>query len=85
MALTAQQIQTQIDALVVALGSPSLSTRFADGRMVTFRSVDEIRSALAELNNQMDIASGGASRVGFAQHKRGDGPSGPTPWTDKDW
>lgn len=84
MALTVQQLQASLDALVTALGSPTLSCRFADGRMVTYRSIAEIKAAISEITNQIEAVSGGArSRVGFAQHKRGDGPGGPSSRCDR--
>jgi hypothetical protein len=79
MALTIQQLQSNLDAINQALGSPTLKVRFQDGREVTYRSVDELRKAKAEIEEDIRKASGGTgSRVRFAQHKRGDGPTGPT-------
>ena len=79
MALTIQQLQANLDAVNQALGNPTLRVRFPDGREVTYRSVDELRKAKAEIEEDIREASGQTgSRVRFAQHKRGDGPTGPT-------
>jgi len=78
MALTIQQLQSNLDAVNSALGNPTLRVRFPDGREVTYRSVDELRKAKAEIEEDIRQASGQTgSRVTLAQHKRGDGPSGP--------
>lgn len=56
-----------------------LKVRFPDGREVTYRSVDDLRKAKAEIEEDIRQASGKTgSRVRFAQHQRGDGPTGPT-------
>ena len=79
MALTVQQLQANLDALNQALGNPTLKVRFTDGREVTYRSVDDLRKAKAEIEEDLRAASGKTgSRVRFAQHQRGDGPAGPT-------
>lgn len=79
MALTLQQLQANLDTINAAIGSPTLKVRFQDGREVTYRSMDELRQAKAEIEEDIRKASGGTgNRVRFAQHKRGDGPSGPT-------
>jgi hypothetical protein len=76
MALTVQQLQSNLDAVNQALGNPTLKVRFPDGREVTYRSV---RKAKAEIEEDIRRASGQTgSRVRFAQHQRGDGPTGPT-------
>jgi hypothetical protein len=79
MALTLQQLQANLDAINQALGNPTLKARFPDGREVTYRSVDELRKAKAEIEEDIRELSGQTgSRVRFAQLKRGDGPTGPT-------
>ena len=79
MALKLQQLQANLDAINQALGNPTLKARFPDGREVTYRSVDELRKAKAEIEEDIRELSGQTgSRVRFAQHKRGDGPTGPT-------
>jgi len=78
MALTIQQLQSNLDAVNQALGNPTLKVRFPDGREVTYRSVDDLRQANAEIEENIRQASGQTgSRVRFAQHKRGDVPTGP--------
>ena len=85
MALTLQQLQANLDALVTALGNPAAEVHFSD-RSVRYRSIAEIRAAISETTDQISLLGGGAaSRVSLAQHKRGDGPSGPTPFSDHDW
>jgi hypothetical protein len=49
MALTVPQLQSNLDAINQALGNPTLRVRFPDGREVTYRSVDELRKAKAEI------------------------------------
>ena len=78
-------MQANLDAINQALGSPTLKVRFSDGREVTYRSVDDLRKAKAEIEEDIRQASGRTgSRVRFAQHKRGDGPTGPTV-RDEEW
>ena len=46
---------------------------------MTYRTIDELRKAKAEIEEDIREMSGGSGgRVRLAQHKRGDGPSGPT-------
>lgn len=72
MALTIQQLQSNLDAVNVALGNPTLRVRFPDGREVTYRSVDELRKAKAEIEEDIRQASGRTgNRVTLAQHQRG--------------
>lgn len=79
MALKLQQLQANLDAVNQALGNPTLRVRFPDGREVTYRSVDDLRKAKAEIEEDIREASGQTgSRVRFAQHQRGDGTTGPT-------
>ena len=79
MALTVPQLQSNLDAINQALGNPTLRVRFPDGREVTYRSVDELRKAKAEIEEDIRQARGkSGSRTTLAQHKRGDGPGGPS-------
>jgi len=79
MALTVLQLQANLDAINQALGNPTLKVRFPDGREVTYRSVDDLRKAKAEIEEDSRQASGQTGRrVRFAQHQRGDGPTGPS-------
>ena len=74
MALTIQQLQANLDTINQAIGSPTLKVRFPDGRELTYRSMDELRKAKAEIEEDIRRASGQTgSRVRFAQHQRGDG------------
>lgn len=84
MALTMQQLRANLDAINQALGNPTLRVRFSDGREVTYRSVDELRKAKAEIEEDIRQASGQTGgRVTLAQHKRGDGPTGPALCDDR--
>ena len=79
MALALVQFQANLDAINTAIGDPTLRVRFPDGREVQYRTIDELRKAKAEIEEdirEMSGATGG--RVRLAQHKRGDGPSGPS-------
>jgi hypothetical protein len=79
MALTIQQLQANLDAVTQAIGGPTLKVRFPDGREVTYRSMDELLKAKATIEEDIRKTSGQTgSRVRFAQHQRGDGPTGPT-------
>ena len=79
MALTIQQLQANLDTINQAIGSPTLKVRFPDGREVTYRSTDDLRKAKAEIEEDIrELTGGSGSRVRLAQHRRGDGPTGPT-------
>jgi hypothetical protein len=79
MALTLAQLQANLDAINTAIGDPTLRARFSDGREVQYRSIEELRKAKAEIEEDIRELSGGpGGRVRLAQHKRGDGRSGPT-------
>jgi hypothetical protein len=78
MALTIQQLQANLDTVTQAIGGPTLKVRFPDGREVTYRSTDELLKAKAAIEEDIRKTSGQTgSRVRFAQHQRGDGPTGP--------
>ena len=73
------QIQADLDALNAAKARPEKLVVFPDGRRVQYRDMDELLKAIAATEEELRKASGGTgSRVRFAQHKRGDGPTGPT-------
>jgi hypothetical protein len=79
MALTLAQLQANLDAVNTAIGDPTLTVRYSDGRSVTYRSIEDLRKAKAEIEEDIRELSGGSgSRVRLAQHRRGDGPTGPT-------
>ena len=79
MALTLAQLQANLDAVTQAIGGPTLKVRFPDGREVTYRSTDELLKAKAAIEEDIRKTSGQTgNRVRLAQHKRGDGPIGPT-------
>ena len=79
MARAVDQIQADLDALNTAKARPEKLVQFPDGRRVQYRDMDELLKAIAATEEELRKASGGtASRVRFAQHKRGDGPTGPS-------
>ena len=49
--------QTQLDALEAALASGALTVEY-DGRRVTYRSVAELKEAIAEVRTALDAAAG---------------------------
>ncbi|HZV06204.1 MAG TPA: hypothetical protein VE999_14090 [Gemmataceae bacterium] len=79
MARPVAQIQADLDALNAAKARPEKLVQFPDGRRVQYRDMDELLKAIAATEEELRKASGGTgSRVRFAQHNRGDGPTGPT-------
>lgn len=65
--------QTDIDRIIAAIASGTQQVRFADGRMVTYRTVQEMQAALATI--RAEIALSGASysnsdRATFATFSR---------------
>ena len=79
MARSVQQIQSDLDTLNAAKARPEKIVQFPDGRRVQYRDMDELLKAIAATEEELRKATGGTgSRVRFAQHKRGDGPTGPT-------
>ena len=79
MARNVEQIQADLDALQVAKANPVKLAQMPDGRRVQYRDMDELLKAIAATEEELRKASGlTGSRVRFAQHKRGDGPTGPT-------
>ena len=79
MARPVDQIQADLDTLNAAKARPEKVVQFPDGRRVQYRDMDELLKAIAATEEELRKATGGTgSRVRFAQHKRGDGPTGPT-------
>jgi len=86
MSVSVTELQSLRDAIVRAIANPTLRARSADGKEVQFRSVDEGKAALGLLDDEISKASSSAqSRVRLAQHKRGDGPTGPSPFYWENW
>ena len=82
--LTLAQLVQSRDALIQALGSPTLSAHMPAGGTVTFKSAKDIREAIAAIEDQIRTlqGSGMGSKSSFAQTRRGDGPRGPgLPWS----
>jgi hypothetical protein len=79
MARAVQQIQADLDTLNAAKARPEKLVQFPDGRRVQYRDMDELLKAIAATEEELRKTSGGTGgRVRFAQHQRGDGPTGPT-------
>lgn len=79
MARPVEQIQADLDTLNAAKARPEKLVAFPDGRRVQYRDMDELLKTVAATEEELRQAMGGTgSRVRFAQHKRGDGPTGPT-------
>jgi len=79
MARPVDQIQADLDALNAAKSRPEKIVQFPDQRRVQYRDMDELLKAIAATEEELRKATGGSgSRVRFAEHKRGDGPTGPT-------
>ena len=73
--LTVAQLTSNLNALYMALGNPTLRARFPDGREVQYRTVDDIRKATAETEDAIREASAQkTSKSTLAEHRRGDGP-----------
>jgi len=77
--LTIAQLVPVRDAMILALGSPTLSAHMPDGSSVTFKSTKDLRDAIAEIEDFIRSlqGTGMGSKSSLAQHKRGDGPIGP--------
>jgi len=72
-------------AIVMAIGSPVLRATY-EGRSVEYRTIDDARKALELIDDEILKAGNQvSSRVGLAQHKRGDGPTGPGPFYWENW
>jgi hypothetical protein len=80
--LTIQQLTAFLNNLYGALGNPTEEVRRPDGTMIRFRTVAEIRKAIAEVEDTIrSMGSEKTSKSTLAQHKRGDGPDpAALPW-----
>jgi len=80
--LTVPQLTTYLNNLYTALGNPAAEVRRPDGTTVRFRSVDEIRKAIEEVEDTIrGLSSQRQSKSTLASHQRGDGPGLPGfPW-----
>lgn len=80
MALPVDQLQALRDSLVQQLGSAVEAARKADGSSVNFRPIPDLVKAIEAMDEEILKAQGGSSSMSkLAQHKRGDGPPGPSP------
>lgn len=62
--------QADIDALKAALATGALTVRAPDGRMVTYRSVDEMLRTLARMEAEVGSADGVRPRTTFASFQK---------------
>lgn len=77
--LTPAQVLAQVDALRLAYLSGSLEVRFSDGKSMRYQSTEQMLTAIQNGEDWLRQMSGQqGSRCTFAEHKRGDGPTGPT-------
>jgi hypothetical protein len=78
MAIPITELQTRVDDLKRAYLSGVKNVRFSDGKSQEFQDLPDMLKAIEAGEDWIREASGLAdSRCSFAQHKRGDGPSGP--------
>ncbi len=83
MALSTTELQQRIDDLKRAYLSGVLEIRFSDGKSQRFQSMADMLKAIQAGEDWLQQATGQTGvRCSFAQHKRGDGPAGPTPLSD---
>lgn len=61
--------QADIDQLKRAIASGALEVRYADGRAVTYRSLDEMRQTLALM--VAEVRGAAEPRVSYAAFRRG--------------
>jgi hypothetical protein len=79
MALTATELQQRVDDLKRAYLSGVLEVRFSDGKSERFQNMSDMLKAIQTGEDWIAQAAGQTgNRVSFAQHKRGDGPTGPS-------
>jgi hypothetical protein len=64
--MTVEQIDASIASLVAALSTSTLTVRFADGRSVTYRTIAEIREAIAALRSERGRLTAGAGGLPVA-------------------
>jgi hypothetical protein len=62
---TIEQIDAQISAITLALGSGESKVRFSDGSEVTYRTPTEMRTAIDTLRRERDVLIGGGVGVRF--------------------
>jgi hypothetical protein len=73
--LTVQQLTTYLDNLYAALANPTAEVRRPDGTSVRFRSVPEIKEAIAQVEDVVrNIGTQKVSKSTLAEHRRGNGP-----------
>lgn len=70
MAYTEEQITERIETLELGLSTVEAGATFAD-RGVTYRSVEQIKAAIAYWQNKLDALGGGHSRQFFGVASKG--------------
>jgi hypothetical protein len=76
--LTVDILQAKVDALKLAYLEGTLEIRFSDGKAQRFQNANDMLKAIETGEDWIrELANQGSTRCSFAQHKRGDGPSGP--------
>jgi len=79
MDLTTDELRDRVADLKRAYLSGVLEVQFSDGKRQRFQNMSDILKAIQTGEDWIAQASGQSSaRVAFAQHKRGDGPTGPS-------
>jgi hypothetical protein len=77
MALTLQQLYANLDATNQQIANAVSRARSPDGREVTYRPMDELLKAKADIEEQIRTYGGASdSKSTLAQHRRGDGLRG---------
>lgn len=71
MAQTQQQLQDTLDTLNEALGSGALIVKHGDTQ-ITYRSIAELKSAIAEVTGQLNALAGKGRKPRYAiQYSKG--------------
>jgi hypothetical protein len=79
MDLTTDELRDRVADLKRAYLSGVLEVRFSDGKSQRFQNMGDMLKAIQTGEDWIGQAAGqNTNRVSFAQHKRGDGPSGPS-------
>jgi len=79
MPLTTDELQQRVDDLKRAYLSGILEVRFSDGKAQCFQNMTEMLRAIENGEDWIrQAANQNSTRCSLAQHKRGDGPTGPS-------
>jgi hypothetical protein len=81
MDLSITELQDLYATLKRAYYSGVQEIQFSDGRRIKRPGAEEFRKMIADLEDDIRQANGGnTGSTSLAQHRRGDGPSGPPRW-----